>query len=204
MRLPTRHLAFVVLALTLPSVLGCATPSWPIEPGDPVELAEDEGILVVHVRTNSEINSMFIGANKAAEDLAPGEHLTLIGAKEGWYRWAEIYVPNTSGRSLYRNRYRAIGEGEPVSFPFRPKDFLEFQVEAGKINYVGMVDVYRESWRSMWMGTLDRSAAALRLLEQEFPRITAKYPVVYSGDAENGYLENYLRIRDELAARESR
>src|SRR5688572_22105995 len=156
---------------------GCASSSLlatsrPIDPGDAVGLGPNEGLLVVHVRTNVPIVSVDVGGVIAAEDVPEGTAVRLIGISAGTYRWEQIQVPGGS-------------------FVFSDHLRLRFRVDPGVINYVGMIDVAREGL-SLRMDTLDRTSMALEQLRRHHPDLLASYPMIFSGAARNVFLERYV------------
>jgi hypothetical protein len=159
---------------------GCVTQrtSWPIDPGDPVALGPDQGLLVVHVSTSQRIRSIDIGGVQAAEDLPEGTQLRLIGITAGSYRWSEFEVQDV--RSA------------------RYDSFLVRNV------YVGMIEVERSSSLSVWMDSLDRTAMALEQLRKRYPDLLAKYPVVYSGPARHVFLQRYREATAKRAVEGAR
>src|SRR5262249_44907664 len=173
-----RRLRSLVLAAALHGA-GCAATSWPIDPGDPVTLRADEGLLVVHVHTNRPLRSIDIGGVQAAENLPEGTEVRLIGISAGRYRWAESQLQNVPGGTYYD------------TFRFRDVEPFRFHVQPGVINYVGMVDIERSDALSVTMNSLDRTAIALEQLRKSYPDLLARYPVVYSGPARHVFLDRY-------------
>ena len=177
-----RHQFRLLVTAAALAVAGCASgglvaSSWPIDPGDAVNLGANEGLLVVHVRTNVRVQSIDISGVRAAEDVPEGTEVRLIGITAGTYRWAQMKL-----------------QGD--TFLFRDDDRLRFHVEPGVINYVGMVHVERSGELSVWMNAIDRTAMALEQLRQRHPDLVARYPVVYSGPARHVFLDRY---RDAMA-----
>jgi len=173
-----RRLWYLVTAAAFWSAACVSGPStWPIEPGDRVTLRRDEGLLVVHVRSNRPLVSMQISGARAAEDVPEGTHLRLIGVAAGSYRWSDVHL---------RERWPT------PRFRFPDADRLRFRVEPGVINYVGMVDVHRSGEFAVEINSIDRTAMALEELRRRYPDLCAKYPIVYSGSARHVFLERYL------------
>jgi hypothetical protein len=150
----------------------CASSSWPIDPGDPVALAPDQGLLVVHVRTNRPLYGILVDDVRAAEDVPEGTQVGLIGITAGSYRWSDVELISRS-------------------FRFRDVDRLRFHVDPGVINYVGMVDIEETDDHALVMTTIDRSAIALEELRRRYPDLVARYPIVYSGTARHVFLQRY-------------
>ncbi len=180
-----RHQFLPLVTAALLAAAGCASSgllasSWPIEPGDAVSLGANEGLLVVHVRSNVPVQSIDIGGVQAAEGVPEGTEVRLIGITAGTYRWAQMKL-----------------QGD--TFLFRDDDRLRFHVEPGVINYVGMVQVERSGQLSLWMNAIDRTAMALERLRERHPDLVARYPVVYSGPARHVFLDRY---RDAIAGGE--
>jgi hypothetical protein len=171
-----RHQFLPLVTSALLAAAGCApsgllASSWPIDPGDAVTLGSNEGLLVVHVRSNLPIQLIDLGGVQAAEDLPEGTAVRLIGITAGTYRWSEIQL-----------------QGDRFLFP--DDRLLRFHVDPGVINYVGMIDVERKGV-SLALNALDRTAMALERLRQRYPDLVANYRVVYSGPARHVFLDRY-------------
>lgn len=166
-----------IAALLLTALCGCAS-SWPVDPGDPVTLDPDQGLLVVHIRTNAPLSAVETQSVRAAERVSAGTQLRLIGVTAGAYRWSRI--------SVYG-----------VPFAFRDVEELRFRVEPGCINYVGMLDVQLVGPLQLYLDSIDRSAMGLAALRERYPGIASEYPIVYSGPARHEFLPRLLQAEAE-------
>ena len=182
-------------------IAGCVSIR-PIGPGVPFELGPDEGVLVVHVRTNPPVLSLDFGPGRqAASNLSEGEHLFLLGVDAGRYRWSEVTVDAATFKvAERRNASGAMmtfshSSSRPVHFRLSAGD-MRFSVSAGRINYVGMMLLDRTGIFSMMAVPIDRTASALAQIGERFPDAFERYPIVYSGQARHVFLDHYLAERD--------
>lgn len=168
-----RQPAWIVL-LAAWLALACAK-SWPVEPGAEVLLRPGEGLLLVHVRTNTALHSMEMGRVLAVESLPPGDHVRLTAATAGTHRLSRILIPG---------------------FPFDVGHLgIRLRVEPGAISYAGMVVVERAGFLKIYVDMVDRSAIALDALRRSHPELVERYPVVYTGRARHEFLPRLNEIR---------
>ncbi len=163
-----------VAAAAIVGMLGCVTPPRWIESGQAVELGKGEGLLVLHVSTNVELSRLSFGHGGSIQDVPKGEHIELFVAKAGSYRWTQIRLP---GRD--QPRFRVLRE-----------DDWRFRVEAGRINYVGLLELRRTDWLRLTARTIDRSALAMESLRARHPALVERYPLVYNGPGQNVFFEH--------------
>jgi hypothetical protein len=167
--------SLVALALV---VSGCIQPVRRIAEGEPVALAEGEGIVVVHVTTDSAIRELRYGRKSLEADLDAGEHLLLVVFPAGRHR-------------LRRVQFRDDRRIYPL--PSRSRDFT---VEEGRVNFIGMVEVdrYQRSGGPL-LRRIDRTAIELSRVELTFPGLLCDYPALYQGSARHEFLPRYLEAR---------
>jgi hypothetical protein len=169
--------SFVALTL-IAFAVGCETVR-PIGPGD--TLRANEGLLVLHVRTEAPLRSISIGGEPVPFEVGRGTHLRLIAVSAGgFYRWSGLGVPE--------NLDDPRGS-RTVQFLIRDDTEVRFSVEPGRINYAGMLEVhvaYGISYR-----LVDRAAYAIEELRAQFPTWLAQYPMVYTGPARDVFLDRY-------------
>lgn len=183
------------------AIAGCVSVR-PIEPDAQFALRPDEGILVVHVRTNTPVLLLEFGWAPAASDLSEGEHLLLLAVDAGAHSWSQVTVDaatfsvverrTASGEATLTYQQSARGSGR---LEFRGEK-MGFRVEAGRVNYPGMLLLDRTAVYEMDAQLIDRTASALAQLEERFPELLARYPVVYTGQARHVFLDHYLTGRD--------
>lgn len=201
--------AGTLLACTASCIIAGCVSVRPLASDVPFELGPGEGILVVHVRTDSPVVSLEFNGAQAASDLSEGEHLLLLGVSEGRYRWSEV----TLGAARFkigeeRNASRTLmtfteRSRHPVTFVLG-RGKTDFRVEAGRINYVGMILLDRTGIRRLMAMPIDRTASALAQLRERYPDALERYPVVYSGPARHVFLDRYQTARDAAAGGESK
>jgi hypothetical protein len=167
-------------------LLGCTT-FRVLDPHAPVVLEEGEGILVVHIRTQVKLHSVKISGaliHDAGTELPAGEHFTLLAATSGDYRW-----------------HRLERVFAPVTYHYEPpKDEGEwdFTVEAGKINYPGLLVVEGvEGHSSLAVRAINQSAMAFFDLERRHPGLIEQFPMRWAGSPRDDFLERYLEAREE-------
>lgn len=178
------------VALTLIAVaIGCGSVRT-VEPGAPPR--SGEGLLVLHIRTDTPLKSVTIGGwARVALDLPSGSHLRVIGLPAGRYRWSRFELPET----IDPTRFGLWGKRQQLEFRFRYEEELEFRVEAGCLNYVGLIEIYRQGLLRLGIRPIDRTALALEELRAQFPAYVEQYPIVYSGPGRHVFLERYLAAK---------
>jgi hypothetical protein len=173
----------LVAALALALAAGCVS-SRPIATGEIPTLAADEGILVLDVESDVPIERLALNGVVVAEFLEPGRRLALLAVGAGSYRWTSIQIPGTFGSLRFR---------------MRREDEWTFRVEPGKINYTGRLEVEQ---RRSGLGSVqlvgrnvNRSAMAWVELGKRFPLVVGRYPVVYSGPAQDAFLARLATLQ---------
>jgi hypothetical protein len=173
-------------------LIGCAN-TRPLDPAaGPIDLAANEGILVLHIRTQVRLAAVEVaGASpqEVAGDVPAGEHLWFLAAARGNYRWRRIR--RDFGRIFY---YWHL----PAS-----DDAWSFTVEAGKINYPGVLEIEgREGVANLALRTFNRSAIAHAELTRRYPLLLERFPMRYAGSRRDDFLDHYLRAVRAAAAEE--
>jgi dienelactone hydrolase len=179
----------LLLAALLAGASACATaPLRPVAPGAPVELAADEGLLVVHIDTAVPLERVSLDRAVASGALPSGRHVWLVRLPVGRYRWAQISFGSQAGSAqVYR---------------FEPGDEdVRFDVEAGKINYPGELVIRAHPMARSVRGAIqvrnrNHSARAVRELGKVAREILSAFPLRHAGPSRDGFLEHYSRERD--------
>jgi hypothetical protein len=180
-----RSVPGLFLAIVASFALGCVSIR-PYDPGAEDELADNEGILVVHVDTDTAVESIVTSAGIVARSLEPGRYLILLAIPEGTYRWRRVY--------------RKIGDWK-IHWRIWPR-FLDrddrFTIKRGQINYPGLIQL-RKSRQPYVLSVLpfNESAKMLLEIEQRQPGLAAKYTVRYAGSEPDEFLIRYQAVRDE-------
>lgn len=171
--------SLVALAV-IASAIGCASPHpRPIQPGE--VLRPDEGLLVLHLRTERPLRSLAISGSSFPLEVGTGTHLLLIAVSAGSYRWSALGTPS--------NAEDPESETVELLFPYGAE--FRFRIEAGRINYAGMLEVGYVDW-GVGVRSVERTALALEEIRSRFPKLLEQYPIVYSGAVRDVFLERYL------------
>lgn len=151
----------------------------PVPTGEPFELESWEGLLVVHVSTDTRIDRLDLGGTQVASGLSKGEHLLLLAVGAGDYAWS------SADRGDVRYYLSSL-----------PKNY--FQIEAGRINFIGLLELESAGAWGLRARIIDRTARAYELVAERYPALLASHPPVYVGVARHVFLDYYL---EALAAR---
>ena len=184
----------VVVSLALAGC-GSTRPIPVVFPGLPLSLAEDQGLLIVQIDTNSSIQRISAGASVVSENLPKGRHIWIASLPSGRYAWSEVRIEFQGIRQIYRpGQFKRLNEHE-----------FEFDVVAGQINYPGELmirtdpgsyhfDVYRGRAGYFWdisIRNRNHSAMAIRSLMKSHAMLLDEYPVRYAGSSGDGFLDFY-------------
>lgn len=164
----------VALAL-LAALCGCAT-TRPIPSDGPVSLRENEGIVILHVDTDTAISSISISGLRVLQNLPRGRHVALQVLTAGSYSFSTLRTGNDYRYPLFR----------------MAEERLYFKVEPGKINYPGLLFIRRTSlWpgRSLHVRSFSRAGQALSELLDRYPQILDRYPIVNGRVNRDDFLE---------------
>ena len=155
-----------------------------IPPGKPVELAADEGLLVVAVDTNAPLGLLRIvplrgtGAIRDANPFEKGSTYRLYAVDAGRFRWFETQ------RKDLRVEVRLSMAREEFSFDVKP----------GVINYPGDF-IFRGD--GIWFGRVhiaNRGLPVLDWLRQAHPGLLQRYGLGYTGRYPDPFPAWYARV----------
>jgi dipeptidyl aminopeptidase/acylaminoacyl peptidase len=139
-----------------------------VEPGEPVVLRPDQGLVLVAVDTSHDLRAASlrrVGRNHNAGTMRqPGKGLNhdLYVAETGRYGWHNL---------------RTIG----VRWTFKEEADVEFDVKPGVINYPGDLVFRAEGDFMVQMFLANRSLAAIDWLRTTHPGLVEGFAVAYSG-----------------------
>ncbi|MEM7411445.1 MAG: hypothetical protein AAF430_14500 [Myxococcota bacterium] len=179
-----RTLRHALLLVGLTSLLACAGVK-PIDLAteDPSSLPEDAAILVLEIDTEVRIGTLEISGVAAtnhvvAKDLKEGKHLLFVSLRPGQYSWRML--KRYLGGTEYHWRLR------------REHDRMGFRVERGLLNYPGVLRVRRARYdRWLEIRNLNHAAQTRARLAREFPELLEKFPIRYTGEDRDEFLERY-------------
>ena len=174
-------LARLLLATSIPLLLACcATGIRPVEPSGTVTLAPDEGLLILHLDTDTPIAGLELNGGTIAGGVAVGHHVWLVRAAAGSYRFTTLRFMSPSGRRQ--------------AYPLGSDDEFRFHVEPGSVNYGGAL-VVRSAPGGVEVRSRNHVAMAIRMLRGRDAELVASHPLRYGGVGEDGFLEHYSRER---------
>lgn len=189
---PARTPILLLVLSSLIALVGCASSRIPpIDARRPIELAPDEGLLIIQIDTDVALSDLILNHRWVARSLGKGRHIWLTRVREGSYRWQEI---ETGDHVRYRRTYELDSDDE-----------MRFYVQAGKINYPGEL-VVRAGPQSRWgddtliVRNRNHSAMAVRALQKRYPRILQSRSLHYAGAGHDTFLDYYTRERDKKNA----
>lgn len=161
-----------------------------LDPTQPIELAADEGILVIHTATDIPITRLDLDGVRLLGEIPAGTRFELFAAKEGRHRFSRALVVERDD------------EEKPIWFwRFRIKDepHWAFTVTAGKINYPGQFVVYTDGQmqrRRSRFQLSNRTALAWTHIQSKYPHLLDAYPFEYVGSVRDDFLEEFLASED--------
>ncbi len=190
---PARHPVLLLALSSLAALVGCASARIaPIDASQPIELAADEGLLIIQIDTDVALHDLILSRRSVARSLGKGQHIWLARVRAGSYRWQQIEIGDNP-------RYRRIYEIDS-------DDEMRFDVQAGTLNYPGEL-VIREGPLSSWgyptliVRNRNHAAMAVRALQKRDPRILQARTLHYAGSSKDTFLDYYTHERDERTAR---
>lgn len=189
----TCSLCIAIVSISAACLSGCANLR-PFDATLPTTLNDDEGILVIHVVSNVKIASIKATGGVLAEGVEPGDHVILLAAKEGSYRWDHV-DRKVRGWDV---RYHL--------WPDRLNRDEEFTVKRGQLNYPGSLKLHaRGRWFYMEIRAYNQSAMMYRELTKRHPELMQTMTLRYAGTDRDEFLERYqaaLRSHREGSATE--
>ena len=154
------------------------------------DLAPDEGLVVVlfYARGRAEkVRIDRLGSLTGGIVFGPvlsSDYFRVVKAKAGTYRWHSI--TNRFGDYWYKT--------------FMKRAKLDFEVEAGKLNYVGAFLYEGNMFGGYRMDVFDRASVLLSLLEERYPDLLDGIEFRNGLNSENRFIDFYLRERRVLQA----
>jgi hypothetical protein len=184
-----------ILLLVLSSSIalaGCASSRIPpIDASKPIELAAEEGLLIIQIDTEVALSNLILNHRSVARSLSKGRHIWLTRVREGSYRWQEF---ETGDQVRYRRTYELDSDDE-----------MRFYVQAGTINYPGELVIRASPQPRLGDDTLivrnrNHAAMAVRALQKRYPRLLQSRALHYAGSGDDAFLDYYTRERDKKKA----
>ena len=156
-------------------------------------LSEDEGFLLLNLKSNSDLDSITIKPIKKGNkirftSIQEGENLALIKLKSGDYYLNEIDFKN-KGVNFEKN----FNKYEQA-----------FEVKAGVINYPGSwiskITLFQTKLANINFRSENRFTTDLKAIQHHFPQYIKDYKTVYQGDYEDPYSNYYFELKQNLTA----
>ncbi len=144
------------------------------------DMQADEGLVIVSFTTNFQFDDLVakrIGGfgEVRVRPKRSGEYHVLVAAKPGTYRWE---------RAGQRSTYLDL----------RRENFT-FTVEAGRINYVGMLQLRKFEGSGFTYYQLDRPAYVLTKIEDRMAEMLDRFPLANGIDPDDIYTDFYVEQR---------
>lgn len=152
----------------------------------PLELGDDEGLVVLHVApADVPIDALYLSGVAVDVPGADGEQIWLVATSAGRHR-----IRGFRARDLHGNLWTYL----------LPLETTGFEVVSGQINYPGLLEVDRPSpfvfvGEPLRYRLVNRSAVMLEQLEERHPEILARYPLRYTGRGVDRFLESLEGLR---------
>jgi len=182
--------------LSFALVAGCAgsiRKDQVVPPGTLVELAEDEGLLVIQIDTDVPLEDVRLTAGSVAQGLPKGQYIWVIRVPARRYAWQQIDMGSEAGID---GRYKMsdvelLHEGE-----------FEFEVVPKSINYPGELiirsDPFDRSSGRRSIRNRNHSAMAIRRLRKTHASLIDAFPIRYAGWSGDGFLDFFTRERQSI------
>lgn len=165
----------------------CASGIRPLDSSAAATLAQDEGLLILHVDTDRPIDGVQLNGVTIASGVPAGNRVWLVRADTGAHRWTALRLTGPDGRSRAHR--------------LTPDDEFRFDVEPGSVNYGGTL-VVRSVGGPLTARNRNRAAMAIRMLGVRDAALVASHPLRSGARSEDGFLDHYDRERER--AQESR
>ena len=188
-----RVLLILVLLLTLFNA-GCVSTYFVrVAPETPVELMEDEALVVIQIDTDLPIRSITLSNLYLKTPIEVGQHFFLARMRPGSQTWLNVYI---EGRGGFAGRYRLKKSALPS-----PNE-LKFSVDPGVINYAGKLIIRKAvaTWFGRWVSIRIRNhaAMALRDLERSYGPLLDTYGIRSAGKSGDPFIEFYAAERERI------
>lgn len=170
---------FLILSFTILVCLfisGCATKVSSIKNDGSVQLTQDEGFLLIALKSNINLKEILISGESyvklTAEDLRKGNSYILVKLPAGDYTFDKIRL----------NSYIYIDDFDD--------EIWDFNVQKNTISYVGHLDFKNAFWGYYSVIKLvNKSSIALEYLEDEFPEMLTNHSVQYQGPGQDRFFD---------------
>lgn len=158
------------------SISSCATKVSSIKEDGAVQLKQEEGFLLIALKSNINLKEISISGEKyiklSAKDLRKGNSYILVNLPAGDYTFDQIKL----------NSYIRINDFED--------DIWDFSVQKNTISYVGHLDFRSTMWGFYsYIKLINKSSIALEYLEDEFPEMLTNHSVQYQGPGQDSFFD---------------
>lgn len=177
-------------ALALPATAAAITR---VDDGDPVALRPDEGLLVLSIDTDINIDRVQFRdvarrftSGTSINRPRKGQTFRLFRVRAGEYQWSRATLLDLYS---YRSWVDFTGNAE-----------FRFKVEAGRINYPGDLILRTNEVGRVGTHLANRSLPVLDWLRGAHPQAWASLPFAYAGEYPDPFPEAYRKATASLAA----
>jgi len=184
----------LALASALAFASGCTSLAL-VDPSKPIELASDEGLVIVHTVSTLQIERLDMDGVPVLANVPRGISFRIFKAKAGEHRFSRVILEAASrtewGRGFRYVRFDGL-EANPR--------YGTFRVEAGKLNYPGQIHLDATErgyyFEIAWVAIHNRSAVAWMHVKRKYPQLLEDYPIVYTGPVRDVFLDRFLDRED--------
>ncbi len=151
-------------------------------------VAADEGLVILAAASIGYAEALILTRRGKISDafdtgpLANEQFFQVVKLKEGKYKWSKVKV--SAGRG-----------GSYTFFDYRHKN-MEFDVQAGKLNYTGVFTFERAGEQQARASMDDRAAVVMEILEARYPELIGEYPLFNGLSPDDEFLEFYFSEKE--------
>lgn len=179
--------------------LGCAAKVSRIaNPDGEIELADNEGLVVLHVDSEVELKSIQWYRVSIPGPIKPGKSLWVARAPADKYHWHGVVVQGSPG---YDGRYRI----DPSKYSRETE--LDIEIRPGVVNYIGELIIDKASSQGWYRGAAlyvrvrNHAAATFREIERLHPTLLDRFDIHFAGASNDPFLEFYQEERRRVRER---
>lgn len=194
--LSRRPLLLLGLLLALIGLLpvGCSSTHFVrVNPGESIDLAQDEALIALHVDSDLPLDRLVLTGLVLRDPIPAGQHFWIARVYAGNYTWKVAHVASGPFKGRYRIK-RSVYE--------RPGE-LDLEIVAGRLNYAGELIVRRGTWgwtqSSISFRLRNHAGQAVRRIERDYPELLDRFSLHTSGTSGDRFLEFYLEERARVA-----
>ncbi|MCA9511084.1 MAG: hypothetical protein KC560_10305 [Myxococcales bacterium] len=193
---PVQRAPHALALLVALAASGACTTLELVDPSEPIALAPDEGLVIVHVASDVRIERLDMDGVPVLVNVTKGMSFRIFKARAGEHRFSQLVVTPAANPGPRSPRWYVRFERIPGS-----AQYGTFRVEPGRLAYPGqiVVETAGQGRHFRMQATIrNRSAVAWMHLRRVHAHLLDAFPMVYTGPVPDDFLDRYL---DREAAR---